>query len=189
MPGESNRNRGLGKLEERIGSFSEVLQSFGLGLMQGIGKITHSIHILTDKIDELFKTTLDIKGLIPQLNKIIEKQDIIESEIALLKSVISQGIIAQKSTEIERDETTTLKSNNAREIFNNLKKALRSTKDLEKIKALLEETKESIFEITGGHRTLYEISKTITELKNFKEFNESLEKMLLDKIDFWIIKF
>ncbi len=185
----NNSSDKINTLEDKIGSFSEILQNFGLNLIQNIGKITHSIHILTDKIDDLFKTTLDIKGLIPQLNKIIEKQDIIESEIDLLKSVISQGIIAKKSTEIERDETTTLKSNNAKEIFNNLKKALRSTKDLEKIKALLEETKESIFEITGGHRTLYEISKTITELKNFKEFNESLEKMLLDKIDFWIIKF
>ncbi len=185
----NNSSDKINTIEDKIGSFSEILQNFGLNLIQNIGKITHSIHILTDKIDELFKTTLDIKGLIPQLNKIIEKQDIIESEIDLLKSVISQGIITQKSTEIERDETTTIKSNNAKEIFNNLKKALRSTKDLEKIKALLDETKESIFEITGGHRTLYEISKTITELKNFKEFNESLEKMLLDKIDFWIIKF
>jgi len=184
-----NISNNINKIDEKIGSFSEILQNFGLNLIQNIGKITHSIHILTDKIDELLKSTIEIKGLIPQLNKIIEKQDIIENEIDLLKNIISQSFISLNTSEIERDETYTIKSNNAKEILNNLKNTFANIDDIKKIKALLHETKEAIFEITGGHRILYEISKTIAELKSFDEFNESLKNKLFDKIDFWINKF
>ncbi len=45
------------------------------------GKTTHNLRILIDKISDLDKATIQIKGLIPLLNRIIESQSILESEI------------------------------------------------------------------------------------------------------------
>lgn len=175
----------LNKIEEKINSFSEVLQNFGLNLIQNIGKTNRSIHILTDKIDELSKTTLDVKGLIPQLNLMLEKQDILENEVDLLKSLITKIAVPISNGETKREASTTIISNNATEILVSLQDLVRKSNDIEEIKALLQESKESIFEITGGHRILYEISKTLSEFKDQKEINDEIKKAIVEKIDFW----
>ena len=86
---DSNANS-IKTLEDKINMFSSILEKFGLDLITKIGQQTNKIRILTDKIEELNKATIQIKGLIPQLKNVIENQKYIESELDLIKTLVVQ---------------------------------------------------------------------------------------------------
>jgi len=66
------------------------------------------------------------------------------------------------------------------------------------VKPILEQVKEDIFEFTGGHRILYEISQVITRLNSSSSLNDLMDDQdstsktikdhLMEKITFWINK-
>ena len=52
----------------------------------------------------------------------------------------------------------------------------------------LETVKKKIYEITGGHRVLFEIGETIKEFNRKEALSESDVKILEEKIAFWLNK-
>ena len=115
----------------------------------------------------------------------IEKQNILENEIDLLKSLVTKIVVPLTKDETPKSASSGSVSNSALEILENLQDLVKKSNDIEEIKALLQESKESIFEITGGHRILYEISKTINEYKEKKDIDDDLKNSIVEKIDFW----
>jgi len=185
--------KSINRLEEKINSFSEILQTFGLDIITQFGKNTHNLRILIDKINELDKTTIEIKGLTPQLTKIIDNQNIVESEIELMQSLIQRSSISLPQDEleiknIERDITITKNKQVIRDKFNELIKQVDETDDKQIIKKKLEEIKEIIFELTGGHKITYEILQIISKLNNASSLTNSLKEIIKEKIGFWINK-
>ena len=90
----------LENLDEKMNQFSEILQKFGLEIITQFGKTTYNIKILTDKVDEFYTTMIDIKGFMPLLNRIIESQNVLESEIDLLKSLVQRANISITQEEL-----------------------------------------------------------------------------------------
>jgi len=76
-----------------------------------------------------------------------------------------------------------------------LKGNLEDLNDPLTIKTILEEVKEDIFEFTGGHRILHEISQVINRLKSVNSLDDlmdeqdttskTLKNHLTEKITFW----
>ncbi|MFX1392351.1 MAG: hypothetical protein ACFFAH_02150 [Promethearchaeota archaeon] len=180
----------LKNIDSKMNDFSEILQKFGLDIITQFGKTTHNIRVLIDKIDGLDKATITIKGLAPQLTKIIDNQDILESEIDLIKSLIQRSNIISKneitSEEIERDQSITEKKEFIIKQLNKLSDKLNKIDDLQIIIADLETIKQEIFESLGGHKIPYEISKIINKLNNKKALTNYIKEDLAEKIVFWI---
>ena len=181
------------KLDEKTDNLSEILQKFGLEMITQFGKTTHNLRILIDKISDLDKATIQIKGLIPLLNRIIESQSILESEIDLIKSLIQRENINITEEDLERGTISKNKliRDNKEVItnkFSDLIKKIEKIEDIQTIKKELEDFKREFFELTGGHKILYEISKTITELENAESFSNEIKENLTEKIDIWISK-
>ncbi len=176
-------------LTNKMESFSSILEKFGLDLITKIGQQNSKLHMLTDKIDELNKATIQIKGLAPQLNNIIENQKYIESELDLMKTLIQKSTFSptmqknrneqldQKVSEIGAKGPILNQFHEIRLELNNL--------SAEELKSRLENLKEKIFEYTGGHKMLYEINKVIQELKSEEKLSEEFIKNLQEKIDAW----
>lgn len=179
-------------LDEKMNEFSLIIQKFGLDIITKMGQTNSKIKMLTDKLDNLDKTTLDIKALLPKLTNIIDNQNIIESEIDLLKSLIQRSSTSvpqnQLEREIDRDESITINKQEITNQFNDLMKTLNDTDEIQQIKNKLQKIKENIFEITGGHKILYEISQALNKMDNDKSISESLRNDLKEKIEFWIAK-
>ena len=177
-------------LENKMDDLSKILQKFGLDIITQFGKTTHNLRILTDKIDNLDKATITIKGLIPQLNKIINNQNILETELELIKSLIKKSNITPKkeieSEIIERDESITKNKQLIIEQFNDLKNQIDNTDDIQLIILNLTSIKHDIFELLGGHKIPYEISQIINNLNNEDSLTEDLKHDLSEKIGFWI---
>lgn len=181
------------ELDEKIQNFSSILQKFGLDLITKLGKTESRLNMLSDKINNLSKATIDVKSLSPQLNKIVDNQKVIESELDLIKSLMHQSSSSLSSSElqgetIERDESITENRMSIEEQLNMLKNEVENMSDIETAISKLTSMKETIFEITGGHRILYEISQAISILNNEKTLSSDLKAQIKEKIGFWMNK-
>jgi Rad3-related DNA helicase len=186
-----------------MGAFSSILEKFGLDIITKMGQTNMKITQLTDKIYELDKATIDIKGLIPQLSNVIENQKVLENDLDLIKSLIINITVSPSKKEdvkdiIERNESATDKKESIITQLNDLKADLEDIDDPQTVKSILEKIKEEIFEFTGGHRILYEISQVLNRLNSAKSLSdlfdagnpssESIENYLKERIEFWINK-
>ena len=191
------------EFQSKMESFSSILEKFGLDIITKMGQTNLKITQLTDKINGLDKATIDIKSLIPQLSNVIENQKVLEDELDLIKSLLkNMGPISSKKKEVEnsveRDETATSKKELILNQLNGLKENLEDLDDPLVVKPILEQVKEDIFEFTGGHRILYEISQVINRLNSSSSLNDLMNEQdstsktikdhLMEKITFWINK-
>jgi hypothetical protein len=189
-------------INEKIDKFSTILEKFGLDIITKMGQTNLKINQLTDKVNALSKATLDVKSLTPQLGNVIENQKILEKEIELLKTMISNlKTVSIASTElesiIERDESVTDKKEEIISKFSKLKENLK-LEDPKTIRKELEKIKEITFEFTGGHRMLHDISRINSRLNSVKSLdelydpdgdpNKTLYMYLEENIPLWINK-
>jgi hypothetical protein len=194
----------LKDLDEKMTAFSSILEKFGLDVITKIGQTNRKITQLTDTVEELNKATIEIKGLIPQLGNVIQNQKVLEDEINLIKSlIINLPVTQMKEPEIQnsidRDKSATSKKDLIISQLKELSKRLDNNEvDPKAVIVILEQLKEEIYEFTGGHRILYEISQILTKLGSVSSLNDSMDEsdassitiksQLIEKITFWINK-
>lgn len=180
-------------LEVKMDKFSSILEKFGLDLITKIGQQNTSFRILSDKIDELNKATIQIKGLTPKLTNIIENQKYLESELDLMKSLVQKlnTSIPREEVEIEcvqKDKIAIDKKESIKKKLTTIKINLENLIAPENVVNVLESIKEEIFELKGGSKILYDISQTINKLNESKTLTSELKDTIKDKISFWINK-
>ena len=188
------------ELQSKLDSFSSILEKFGLDIITKMGQTNLKITQLTDKINDLDKATIDIKSLIPQLSNVIENQKVLEDDLDLIKSLLrnmGQTSVKKKEAEnsVDRDETATSKKDIILNQLNNLKENLEDLKDPLAVIPILEQVKEDIFEYTGGHRILHEISQVNKRLNSANSLDDLMDEQdttsmvlrnhLMEKITFW----
>ncbi|MHA1460252.1 MAG: hypothetical protein ACTSO8_02125 [Promethearchaeota archaeon] len=190
----------LKEFDRKMTAFSSILEKFGLDVITKMGQTNLKITQLTDMVDELNKTTIKIKGLLPQLSNVIKNQKSLEDELNVIKSLIINITLPLSTKQeientIERDESATDKKDSILNQFSNLKAMLENNDSPQAVKAFLAKIKDEIFEFTGGHKMLYEISQILTRLNSVNSLNDlmdgdeqsptSLKKHLEERITFW----
>ncbi len=181
-------------LDEKMNDLSSILQKFGLDLITKLGQTNSTIKMLADKIIELDKATIDIKALLPKLNNIINNQKLIENELDLIKSLTQKVNVPVenenelKSEELAREELNIKNKPLIIEQLTKLKKELNTHDNTQDIVKELENVKEYILELIGGHRILYDISQAINKLSTEEVLSEKLKNYLRERINYWIIE-
>ena len=176
------------ELKKKIVEFSSILEKFGMDIITKLGNITFNIKILTNKINDLDKATIDIKALSPQLKKIIDNQNNLDTEIDLLQSLIlkkSKNLGETDNENIERNVEATDKKKIIIDNINEIKLRIENLKDPDVLISDLNDLKEKIFEYTGGHKILYEISKIIKKIEKEREITSEIRDMITEKSIFW----
>ena len=178
---------------DKLEKFTSVLEKFGLDIITKMGQTNSQIHMLTDKINELNKATIEIKSLTPQLTSIIENQKIFEAELDLIRSLVQKSNISFRpkeiiNEEVERDTSATIKKQSIINQLNDLKNKVYEINEPEPVIERLENIKEDIFIFKGGHRILYEIAQFMKKLEGLDTFSEDLKESIKEKIVFWINK-
>lgn len=177
---------------DKLEKFTSILEKFGLNIITKMGQSSMKMNMLTDKIEELSKATIDVKALLPQLTNVIENQKILEAELDLIRTLIQRSDISFHSKEIksdiEKDTTATDKKQAIIEQFNSLIAFFGENNDPYPIKERLERIKEDIFIYTGGHRILNEIRQFNSRLDGLNSLSDDIKEELKEKITFWINK-
>ncbi|MFX1353443.1 MAG: hypothetical protein ACFFGP_05740 [Promethearchaeota archaeon] len=191
------------ELNEKMKSFSSILEKFGLDIITKMGQTNLKINMLTDKVTNLHEVTLDIKSLIPQLHNIIESQKSLKNELEFIKSLIINLQVVSPTlqivkNEIERDKTASDIKKEITTKLTKLNEELETLEDLQIVISSLEKIKEDIFEFTGGHRICTEIAQFVNRLNSSETLSDlydkdrttskPLRKELQEKIIFWINK-
>ncbi|MHA1104270.1 MAG: hypothetical protein ACTSPN_00860 [Promethearchaeota archaeon] len=191
------------ELNDKIALFSSILEKFGLDLITKLGQTNLKLNKLTDKVNELHDATIDVKSMSPQFYNIIQGQKTIIDEIELIKTLTTNVNNIRKNDlpetqYIERKKDATDMKNSIQTNLLSLQSELSHLEDPKDVIPVLEKIKEQIFEFTGGHRILYEISQIINHLNTLESLSEnfdvdkpespSLEEYLSEKITFWINK-
>jgi len=179
--------------DEKLDKFTSVLEKFGLDLITKMGQTNLKINMLTDKVNELSKATLDVKALLPQLTNVIENQKILEAELDLIRTLIQKSTISYQpkvieSEEVERDTSATDKKQAIVDQFHVLEKYFEENDDPQHVRTSLANIKEDIFVFTGGHRILYEIGQFSSKLNGLETLSDDIKGKLKEKITFWINK-
>ncbi|MFX1258399.1 MAG: hypothetical protein ACFFAN_11105 [Promethearchaeota archaeon] len=179
--------------DEKLNNFASILEKFGLDLITKMGQTNLKINILTDKINDLSKATLDVKALLPQLTNVIENQKILEAELDLIRTLIQKSTNSYQpkqveNEEVERDTSATDKKQAVIDQFHALEEYIQENDDPQNVITTLANIKEDIFVFTGGHRILYEIGQFSTKLNGLKTLSEDIKGNLKEKITFWINK-
>lgn len=159
----------LKEFDKKMTTFSSILEKFGLDVITKMGQTNLKITQLTDMVEDLNKSTIEIKGLKPQLSNVIQNQKLLEDEISLIKSLII-NITAPPSKKsgvyntIERDESATYRKDLIVNQINELEAKIEVHDNPQDIKAFLEQLRVDIFEFTGGHSMLSQFAQIITRL-------------------------
>ncbi|QEE17250.1 hypothetical protein DSAG12_03082 [Promethearchaeum syntrophicum] len=182
--------------EEKIDSFGNILQKFGLELIQSIGEMKHTLNILTEKIDKVEKEIINIKSLKNQLQEENKFKSEILAEMGQVKSM--GNILTSKLEELSSKGILTMSN---KKTFENPQQILELCQEkiskknlsLHELSQVIKEAKEDLFVLTGGHKILFELGSFERKIKPDSEFSEKeKEEFILDllkKIKEWKKKF
>lgn len=184
----SSEDPTIRELNEKMDTVVKVVQDFGLTFIQNIGSLKHEMQVLTDQVDNLNKIMLDMKGLGVKIDEINKRNKRYQEDIKHIKSLISSIKMGSKSaTQIEispkADENKT-----ARDYLADFSDSISEIRTSKELVDTLEDLKETLFKITGGHRILFEINKEINAFKKIEELNDDKRDELGEKVQFWINK-
>ena len=185
--GENKKN-----LEEKIDSFGQILQKFGLELIQSIGEMKHTLNILTEKIDRVESEIINIKGLKNQLQEENKFKSEILDEMGKIKSM--GNILTSKLEEFSTKGVLTLSNKktfeNPIQILDFCQNKI-STKSISmhELIGVIKKTKEELYVLTGGHKVLFELGSFERKLKPDSDFSdkekEEFIQDLQNKIKDW----
>ena len=180
------------KFEEKIDSFGQILQKFGLELIQSIGEMKHTLNILTEKIDKLESEIINIKSLKNQLQEENKFKSEILDEMGQIKSM--GNILASKLEEFSSKGVLSLSKKksfeNPIQILDFCQKKINNKSiSMHELIDVIKKTKEELYVLTGGHKVLFELGSFERKLKPDSDFSdkekEEFIQDLQNKIEDW----
>ena len=170
------------KLEKKIDVILEAVQNFGLNFIQKIGELKHSISVLTDQMEKMNKALITVKGLEPKISEISSMKKDLLSELHYLQSQI-------KTSSFKNSDIIKMKSEDESlehiELLKDFGKKIESYSSISALTNDLDAVKKKIYEITGGHRILFDMGETIKEFSQKEVLSDSDLEKLKDKVSFW----
>ncbi|WP_457558598.1 hypothetical protein [Candidatus Harpocratesius sp.] len=195
----------IAKMEKQLQNFGEILQKFGLDLIQSIGEMKHNLSVLSDKIEKIEHELIELKGLKNQLQEssklreeILVKSNRIEKQVKLLNSKVDQYYQVNFPSANDLRTSTTPRSQFSQTGFNNSPKnpaqiiqkfyeQISSAGDYSTLVQILKDLREQIYVSTGGHKILLEIrgyEKNLEKTHNNTNL-DNIKADLKDKLKKW----
>ena len=180
--GENKKN-----LEEKIDSFGQILQKFGLELIQSIGEMKHTLNTLNEKIDKVEKEIINIKSLKNQLQEENKFKSEILDEMGQIKSMgnILTSKLEEFSSKGRKSQSNKKTLENPLQILDLCKEKI-SKKNISvpELSKVIKKTKEELYVLTGGHKILFELGSFERKLKPDSDFSDKeKEEFILDLIN------
>ena len=172
-------------IEKKINVILEAVQSFGLNFIQKIGELNHTIGVLTDQVEKMNKALITVKGLEPKIDEMTRIKQELMAEMHLMQSMI-------KASTLKNSDVIKMKSDNDVSdhliMLKNFKTNIRGYTETSTLTHDLEEAKKKIYEITGGHRVLFEMGEIINRYRQKESLSEPDIQVLEEKVTFWLNK-
>lgn len=174
-------------LEEKINGFGQILQNFGLNLIQNIGEMKHELSILSDKVGKIEEEVHQLRDLKYQLHETNRSRSEILNETQKIKSQLSK--LSLKFTDMSSEsflKNDHPEDKSAMDVLNEFEENVRSISTAHELLSVIKASKEKLYLITGGHKMLFEIKTFERKIKPGMDIiHENVASSLLEKIEEW----
>ncbi|UYP44432.1 hypothetical protein NEF87_000717 [Candidatus Lokiarchaeum ossiferum] len=174
-------------LEEKINGFGQILQNFGLNLIQNIGEMKHELSILSDKVGKIEEEVHELRDLKYQLHETNRSRSEILNEAQKIKNHLSK--LSLKFTDMNSENFSKQdpqENKTALDVLNDLERKVRSISTAHELLSVIKASKEELFIITGGHKILFDIKTFERKIKPGMDIiHENVSSLLLEKIEDW----
>ena len=153
-------------LEEKINGFGQILQNFGLNLIQNIGEMKHELSILSDKIGKIEEEIHELKELKFQLHETNRSRSEILSETQKIKNQISK--LSRRFSDLNSESIISKEQKEVRtplEILAQLEENVGTIGTAHELLTAIKTAKEDLYLITGGHKVLFAIKTFERKIK------------------------
>jgi len=178
----------LASVEKKVEKFTEILEKFGLNLIQTLGKTNHQLGVLTEKIGKLEKDLVVVKGFGPKFQEIsklrmefmVENKNI-QAQLANLGNKL-EFELPQKASK-ESDEKV---AKSPLELLERFRKEVKTASTKSELSQAISSVREQLYILTGGHKILLELRTFEHKLQSLDDVTETdFQNNLTKKITEW----
>ena len=178
----------LASVEKKVEKFTEILEKFGLNLIQTLGKTNHQLGVLTEKIERMEKDLVVVKGFGPKFQEIsklrmefmVENKNI-QAQLANLGNKL-EFELPQKASK-ESDEKV---AKSPLELLERFRKEVKTASTKSELSQAISSVREQLYILTGGHKILLELRTFEHKLQSLDDVTETdFQNNLTKKITEW----
>ena len=178
----------LASVEKKVEKFTEILEKFGLNLIQTLGKTNHQLGVLTEKIEKMEKDLIVVKGFGPKFQEIskirmefmVENKNI-QAQLVNLGNKLDFGFSQKDTSKIIQN---TAKS--PLELLEKFRKEVKTAQTKSELSQAISIVREHLYIMTGGHKILMELRTFEHKLQSLDNVTETdFQNNLIKKITEW----
>ena len=166
-PSKNAGNAPKDPIHEKLTDFGNILQNFGLNLIQSIGEMKHTLSVLADKVDQIDKELINLKGLKTSLQDLDKFRRDVDGDFSEIKAQLNSliGKMATEGNKISSNgEQDTQNLNTPLDVLNDFESKIANCDSSTDMRSIINTVKEKLFILTGGHKILFELREL--ELSN-----------------------
>jgi uncharacterized small protein (DUF1192 family) len=173
-------------VQQKIGEFGVILQKFGLQFIQSIGEMKHQISILTDKVERIENELVDFKGIKTQLQEFDRFRRDVLDEFNNIKGPLRTLINKFPDNSTPKPTPVATTKGNPKAVIEETMLQVQSTNSVKDLKTLLDQFREKMYLITGGHRMLMDMREFDRKIRpNMDLADGVLKAEIIEKLKYW----
>lgn len=177
-------------VQQKIGDFGVILQKFGLQFIQSIGELKHQISILTDKVERVENELVDFKGIKHQLQEFDRFRRDVLDEFKDIKGPLRAIMNKVQDTSESKPIPPPNQKDTPKHLIEGMLLQIPSVGSSKDLKAMMDQFREKMYLITGGHRMLMEMRELDRKIRpNIDLADGSLKSEIIEKLKYWLENF
>ena len=183
-----NMEKTLKSVDAKVEKFTEILEKFGLNLIQTLGKTNHQLGVLTEKIEKMEKDLVVVKGFGPKFQEIsklrmefmVENKNI-QAQLANLGNKL-EFELPQKASRESGEKV----AKSPLELLELFRKEVKTASTKSELSQAISSVREQLYILTGGHKILLELRTFEHKLQSLDNVTETdFQNNLTKKITEW----
>jgi hypothetical protein len=188
-PSKASTGKDKDALLERINDFGQILQNFGLNLIQSIGEMKHTLGILTDKVEQIDHELISIKGLKTSLQDLDKFRRDVSEDFSEIKAQLN-SMIGKMPAEGNKFSSASLDQSSPNldtplAVLEDFENKVQNGNSVTEIRTDINTVKEQLYILTGGHKILFELREFDRKIDPSSDIIDDLKASLLEKISEW----
>ena len=199
-----NVEKSLQSVEKKVEKFTDILEKFGLNLIQTLGKTNHQLGILTEKIEKMEKDLVDVKGFGPKFQEISMLRMEFQAENKNVRAQLTnmanklefghppqdfrQSTEQGSQSQSQSQSRSNSKPKSPLEVLEAFKTQVKETDSKADLHQYISSVREQLYLLTGGHKILMELrtfEHKLQSIENYEASKAAFQSNLVKKIAEW----
>ena len=197
-----NVEKSLQSVEKKVEKFTDILEKFGLNLIQTLGKTNHQLGILTEKIEKMEKDLVDVKGFGPKFQEISKLRMEFSAENKNVRAQLTNLVnklefghppqdfrqSTEQGSQSQSNSKPKPKPKSPLEVLEAFKTQVKEADSKADLHQYISSVREQLYLLTGGHKILMELrtfEHKLQSIENYEASKAAFQSNLVKKFAEW----